>query len=238
MTSLPNAQANTEDFEFQALSEAHNYRAALFREFAPWLKGNVIEIGAGIGQMTAALRDIPAIERIVSIEPSLAFCAVHRSLFPDHHLIEGTFDELEAGQPWNAIFSINVLEHIEDDEGELAKYAAALKMSGGHLCLFVPACPEVYAPIDRDFGHFRRYSRPDLKRKLEKAGFKITRLNYFNCIGFFAWWLNFCVLKKRGFDRSAVRFFDRLIFPPSHWLESTIVRPPFGQSLIAVATAS
>jgi len=36
---------------------------------------------------------------------------------------------------------------------------------------------------------------------------------------------------------AAVRFFDRLIFPPVYALESNICAPPFGQSLLAVAQA-
>ena len=63
------------------------------------------------------------------------------------------------------------------------------------------------------------------------------RLNYFNLPGYFAWWLNFCVLKQRRFDARAVRWFDRGIFPCVHWCETHLCRPPFGQSLIAVARA-
>ena len=60
---------------------------------------------------------------------------------------------------WNAILSINVLEHIESDADELATYFRLLKPARGALCLFVPARPDIYAPIDKDFGHFRRYTR-------------------------------------------------------------------------------
>jgi hypothetical protein len=76
-----------------------------------------------------------------------------------------------------------------------------------------------------------------LRQKLERAGFQILRLRYYNCVGYFAWWLNFCVFKKRGFDPSSVRLFDRLIFPPVHGFESRICPPPFGQSLLAIARA-
>jgi hypothetical protein len=110
-------------------------------------------------------------------------------------------------------------------------------MSGGHLCLFVPARPEIYAPIDRDFGHHRRYTWPELARKLDACGFNILKLHYFNCMGYLAWWMNFCALKRRTFDVAAVRGFDRLIFPAVYWAESRIFRPPIGQSLLAVGSA-
>ena len=237
MNSTPNELANSEDFEFQALGEAKNYRAALLREFGPYLHGNVIEVGAGIGQMTAELRVLSSIGRLCSIEPDAGFCTRLRASFPDHDLIQGTVADLKEQTNWNAILSVNVLEHIEMDEAELASYFQLLQAAEGSLCLFVPARPEIYAAIDRDFGHFRRYTRQGLRSKLESAGFTVKHLRYYNLVGYFAWWLNFCLLKKRSFERQAVRFFDRAIFPPVYWSETRVAAPPIGQSLLAIAQA-
>jgi SAM-dependent methyltransferase len=234
---VPNAAAARVDFEFEALREARNYRAALVHEFREWLKGDVIEVGAGIGQMTAHLRELKGIHRLIAVEPDANLCQQHRTAVPGHELIEGTIAEVPASAGWDAILSINVLEHIEGDAAELARYAALLRARRGVFCVLVPARPEIYAPIDRDFGHFRRYTRPELRRKLEAAGFAIERLCYFNFVGYFAWWLNFRVLGQRVFETGKVRFYDRAIFPIVHWVESNVVRPPFGQSLVAVARA-
>ena len=236
ISDRPNSTANTNDFEFDALGEAHNYRAALFEEFGPFLRGNVAEIGAGIGQMSECLVRLPAVKHAVAVEPESSYCAKHRKRLPGYDLIEGTAADLPKGSKWDALLSINVLEHIKDDEGELARYSDLLIANKGSLCLFVPARPEIYAPIDKDFGHFRRYTKPELRKKLLTAGFGIQRLHYFNSIGYFAWWSNFCLLKKRGFEVGKVRTFDRWIFPVIHTIESRILRPPFGQSLLAVAT--
>jgi ubiquinone/menaquinone biosynthesis C-methylase UbiE len=235
--SQPNELATTVDFEFAALAEARNYRQALFAEFKPFLKGEVIEVGAGIGQMTEHLARLPGVTRALAVEPDHEFCARHRAQFPMHELLEGTAADLVAGSAFNAVLSINVLEHIEHDQAELTRYAALLKPRAGALCLFVPARPEIYSPIDKEFGHFRRYTRPELRRKLQEAGFSVVTLHYFNCVGYFAWWLNFCLLKKHSFERQKVRFYDRIIFPVVHTFESTLVRPPFGQSLLAIGRA-
>jgi SAM-dependent methyltransferase len=232
----PSQGAAIEDFQFPALQEATNYRDALCAEFQQYLKGDVLEIGAGVGQVTECLVSLPAIERLVSVEPNPNLCARLRNRFNGRHqLIEGTVTEVPAELEWDAILSVNVLEHIRDDQGELQQYGRKLKPKGGTLCLFVPARPEIYAPIDKDFGHYRRYTRRDLKGKLHRAGFQVLKLSYYNSIGYAAWWLNFCVLKKRSFESSGVRFFDRTIFPVVHALESKFVRPPIGQSLIAIA---
>ena len=225
------------DFEFQALREANNYRRALLKLFAPHLHGRVIEVGAGCGQFTEHLRQLPAIEHLLAVEPDPRFCAEIRKAFPAQPLIEGSITALSDPGPWNGIVSINVLEHIREDDNELAIYSSLLKRAHGRLCLFVPARPEIYAPIDGDFGHHRRYSRDDLRRKLEQADFRIVKLHYFNFVGYFAWWLNFRVMGQRKFSSAMVRLFDRVIFPLGFGLESHVTWPPIGQSLVAIAEA-
>jgi SAM-dependent methyltransferase len=226
----------TADFEFASLSAANNYRAAILKEFKSFLQGNVIEVGAGIGQITVQLLEYPEIRSLVSIEPSESFCSKIHNRLPDLDLVHGTISDLRTKRDWNAILSINVLEHIETDVRELTTYHDLLQPANGNLCLFVPARPEIYAPIDKDFGHYRRYTRSELKTKLEQTGFTIKRLAYFNFVGYFAWWANFCLLGKRSFDIRAVGLFDRVIFPVAYLAESHI-SPPIGQSLIAIATA-
>jgi SAM-dependent methyltransferase len=238
MSERPNAAAQTEDFEFAALAEAKNYRRALFTEFRSALRGEVIEVGAGIGQMTEHLITLPQVRRATAIEPDAGFCALFRSRLPKIEIIQGTIADLPRGVVCDSILCINVLEHIREDAAELARFANLLRSRRGSLCLFVPARPEIYAPIDKDFGHFRRYKRRELRNKLVDAGFTIERLHYFNFIGYFAWWANFCLLKKHQFEVEKVRAFDRVIFPVVHRLESRILRPPLGQSLLAIARAN
>lgn len=230
------AGSSSPNFEFEALREARNYRRAIIQEFAPYLRGRVLEVGAGIGQMTAELKSLPAIEYLLAVEPEPAFCAEFRKTLPGQPLLEGTIAALTDPGPWHGIVSLNVLEHVPDDVAELKAFARLLGPGRGQLCLFVPAGPEIYAPIDRDFGHQRRYSRGELKSKLTQAGFEIRQMDYFNFVGYFAWWLNFASLGQRRFNPGAVRLFDQWIFRWAHALEFRWLRPPFGQSLIAVAT--
>lgn len=238
MIESPNASAITEDFEFAALSVADNYRKALLSEFSEYLQGNVLEVGAGIGQITEALLQRSDIRRFASIEPHPNFYRQLAEKFPRHTLVQGTIEDLRGDWDWDAVVSINVLEHIQNDALELKNYHQQLGKKAGVLCLFVPARMEIYAPIDRDFGHFRRYGKSELMEKLERAGFQVLRLRYYNIAGYLAWWLNFCVLKKRHFDIGSVRFFDRFIFPVVHGFESRVCPPFVGQSLLVVARAS
>ncbi|MEO8480993.1 MAG: methyltransferase domain-containing protein [Acidobacteriota bacterium] len=226
------------NFEFAALSEARNYRRALIREFQPELRGRVVEIGAGIGQFSVDLADTAGVASVTSVEPDPVFCGQFRAARPLHDIVQGEARDLLNAGVWHTAVCVNVLEHIEDDAQELRVIRQLLEPGTGHLCLFVPARPELYAPIDKDFGHFRRYRRAELRQKLSAAGFSIVRLHYFNWAGYFAWLLTFRILKDRHFDAARVRFFDRVVFPFVHSTERHLFRPPFGQSLLAVARAN
>ena len=219
-------------FEFEALNHASNYRKALIAEFIPWLKGSLIEVGAGIGQMTGEL--LGKTDHISVVEPNPNFCKQFALRFPQIDCFPDIFSERPESHP-DAIVSINVLEHIKEDEAELASYAKSLSKNSGALCLFVPARMEIYAQIDSDFGHYRRYTKKELREKLEKAGFKIEKLHYYGFAGYFAWLLVFRMMKRRTFNTGSVKLFDRLIFPIVNSIERHICRPPIGQSLIAVA---
>lgn len=234
---MPNEIAVNTSFEFEALNQAVRYRGALVQEFAPFLKGDVMEVGAGIGQTTAELARLENIKKLFAIEPDAGLAATFRETLPGIPLTVGTVADFSAQSSLDGIVSVNVLEHIEDDAAEISRYRNLLSQRRGILCAFVPARPEIYAPLDKDFGHFRRYTKPQLQDRLERAGFRVMRVDYFNVAGYFGWWLTFCLLRKRRFDPASVRFFDRCIFPFVHAFESRVMRPPFGQSLLAVAEA-
>jgi len=241
MSTAPPAgpgQEGTEDaYEFEPLAEARNYRRAILKEFSPWLAGDVLEVGAGVGQFTAELAGCNPIRRLSVVEPDPGFCGQIREKCSGVEVIEGPVTAIEAQRAFDAVVAVNVLEHIEDDVGELRRYRTCLQARKGAVCLFVPAGPELYAPLDRQFGHYRRYSRGGLRDALASAGFSTVYLRYFNFPGYFLWWLEFCVFKQREFRARRVWLFDRLVFPAIHFIESRCIRPPKGQSLIAVAKA-
>ena len=133
MSERSPGQAVDARFEFQALSRATNYRAALLREFKPFLRGRVLEVGAGIGQFTAALSQVPAIEELVAVEPEPRFCEAIRRLPLQCTVVEGTVDVLADHLACDAVVSVNVLEHIAQDDEELRKYQVRLAARSGHL---------------------------------------------------------------------------------------------------------
>jgi SAM-dependent methyltransferase len=225
---------SSEDFEFAALSEARNYRAAIAKLFSPYLSGDILEVGAGVGQMLSDVMAICQPRSTAAVEPDLRFFAALRSAVPTAEVWQGSEQDIPADRHFDALYAINVLEHISDDRRELALWHERIK-PGGTICLLVPARPELYSSIDADFGHFRRYTKEELTAKLASVGFADAEVNYFNVVGYFAWLLNFKILNRRHFDPAAVRFFDRCVFPLCHKLEAATGWRPVGQSLVAIA---
>jgi SAM-dependent methyltransferase len=223
------------NFEFAALSAARNYRSAIAKLFSPYLTGDLLEIGAGVGQMLEDVQRICKPHSIAAVEPDPGFFVQLQRNLPNARIWHGLEVDLPANETFDAILSVNVLEHIEKDTEELASWRKRLQDRGGYLCLLVPARPELYSLMDLDFGHFRRYTRRSLTQKLLAAGFTDLEVHYFNFVGYFAWALNFKLLNIRHFNPMAVRSFDRFIFPFFHRLENAIGHPPLGQSLVAVA---
>jgi SAM-dependent methyltransferase len=224
------------DFDFGALREAANYQRLLAKELAMFVRGRTLEIGAGIGQMTVRLRALPGVGFLQSVEPEPVFCEQFRRELPEQPLIQGTIRDA-PGADWDAVVSLNVLEHIEHDRAELALYHAILKAQRGVLALFVPARPELYAPIDRDFGHYRRYTRSEVAAKLVDTGFKIEKIRYYDFAGYFAWLICCRLLRQRNLKPASVRCFDRLIFPLENFLERKICPPPIGKNLLVISRA-
>lgn len=94
------------------------------------------------------------------------------------------FDLLKCTLPDKSVdvlVMLNVLEHIEDDVTALHNAFKLLK-PGGSLIIEVPAGPYLYDMYDAELLHFRRYSATDLRDKLIKSGFNISRKSH---LGFF-----------------------------------------------------
>lgn len=76
--------------------------------------------------------------------------------------------------PFKAVFDVlgafDVIEHIEEDELVLKQFHRSLKPGGG-LIITVPQHMFLWSTTDEVAHHKRRYSRSELKGKVERAGF-------------------------------------------------------------------
>jgi SAM-dependent methyltransferase len=222
--------------DLEAMAFARNYHAWIRDQFAEFVRGDVAEVGAGDGAFSALL--LPLAPRSLTLfEPSAAMHARQPRQLRSAPWLRRVNAAFGAGGPAHAgafdcLLYVNVLEHIGDDERELALAFEALR-PGGHLCVFVPALPWLMSDFDRRIGHHRRYRRHELRRKLRTAGFAVRRDHYLDCLGVLPWLL--CMrLGRRDLSPAAVVAYDRHVVPALRALE-TRVRPLIGKNVLAVA---
>lgn len=216
------------------LDDAHNYRSWIFDLIEPHLGAMILEVGAGHGTFTELLA---AGRHVVATDLSERCVGVLRARFarePAVDVLRADVKSAGAAGPFDSAVLVNVLEHIEHDNEVLADLRAVL-VPGGRLILWVPAFDRLYSDFDRQIGHYRRYDVPGLKAQLARAGFDVADIRYVNTVGAMAWWLVARRLRRTPTGKSGVQIFDRWFVPLVRRMEAGR-RPPFGQSIFAVAT--
>lgn len=84
---------------------------------------------------------------------------------------------------FDTILALDVIEHLEDDVGFVARTAELLSASG-QLILAVPAFQMLWSQHDETFQHFRRYRASQLRDVVEQAGMVAERITYTNTLTF------------------------------------------------------
>ena len=222
--------------ELDSLAEAKNYYAWVMKQFEPHLGPTVVEVGAGIGTFSDCLLRSPKVKELVAIEPGgNTFPLLQKHFNGDSRVtaLDGYLSDHYQSLRANAVVAVNVLEHVKEHESFL-KEARSATVTGGSLCLFVPALPAIYGTLDTVFEHYRRYTRSSLRQVIEAAGWKVERVSYMNFPGIAAWFTAGRILKKTNIAASDARTYDRFVVPWLSRLES-IVPPPIGSNLVAIA---
>ena len=223
--------------DLDAMSVADRYSREIVRAFAPYLGRKVVEVGAGTGNISVILLE-QRLARLDAIEPDTGMWA-RLTERVGHRVDVGVHKGFLAGElardrlgKVDSVVSVNVLEHVEDDAKELALMHSVLR-PGGHLCLWVPALPALYSGLDRTLGHFRRYRRSELARKLTAAGFETLVLHYRDLVGMVAWFVS-CRMLGQELTKGKVELYDRLVLPVTSVIGRWI-QPPIGKNLVAIA---
>lgn len=218
------------------MARARNYFAWQARLVGPELGQRVLEVGCGTGNFTGRLLD-----RKLVVAVDIEEACVRRLLerFPGRSNLRtlvsspgaAEFGEL-ARFRLDSCVCLNVLEHIEGDAEALRRMGEIL-VPGGKVVLMLPAFPALFGPIDRNLGHYRRYTRRSVRELAARAGMNVSSMRFMNAVGFFGWWANARLLRRKEQSAGQIEVFDKWMVPALSKIEAR-VPPPFGQSLIVV----
>jgi SAM-dependent methyltransferase len=224
--------------ELELFAAARNWKRYVARCLGPFIAGRVLEVGAGIGSNIPLLWN-RSVSHWTALEPDPAQAAQIQALVDQQrvpgppHIVAGTLGALPASEQFDTILYIDVIEHIEDDAGELARAASHLNR-GGHLVVLVPAHQFLFSPFDAEIGHHRRYNLRMLAR-LTPPGYVIHRAMMLDSLGLFASLANRILLRSAMPTPNQIAFWDDILVPISRLLDPLTLRR-FGKTAVTVWT--
>lgn len=213
-----------------------NWKQYWSGKLRPYIRGRVIEVGAGIGTSTAYLCDRQYAEWMC-MDPDPSHASHLREQIASGKLPGfckakcGILEDLDSDVLADTILYIDVLEHIEDDEGEM-RIATSHLEPGGHVVVLSPAFNSLYSPFDKAVGHFRRYTKQDLPR-LTADGLSLKRAFYLDSVGFFASMTNRMFLKSTMPTAAQLALWDRAMVPVSRLIDP-LFGTAFGKTIVAI----
>lgn len=217
-------------------AHATNWKAYWASKVRPYLGADVLEVGAGTGSNTALLRGGQA-GRWVCLEPDPAMSGRIPTVFEDEapgrrvEVVTGTLSALPREARFDTILYIDVLAHITDDSGELARAATHLRL-GGYLVVLAPAHPCLYSAFDEAVGHQRRYTWRSLA-EIGPPNAHAGRFSYLDSVGVLASLANRLVLRAPVPTLGQVGTWDRWMVPASRMVDP-LLGHVFGKSILGV----
>ena len=188
----------------------------------------VLDHGAGAGTFAKPMAEGGA--RVLCMEPD---DGLRTELANAGLAVAATLEEIDEASVDYA-YTLNVLEHVEDDRGAMQQLHRCLR-PGGRLLVYVPAFQLLYSQMDTHVGHFRRYRRQPLVRDLRSAGFDVVSARYVDSLGFLATLVYKLVGDRSGrISSSSVAAYDSLVFPISRAID-VLSLGSVGKNLAVVA---
>jgi SAM-dependent methyltransferase len=221
--------------ELELFARARNWKAYWVEQVRPFISGDVLEVGAGLGANTRLL-DSGVPRRWVCLEPDARLAdrllaLPGRDAGGRYTVVCGTLRDIGSEQRFDTVIYVDVLEHIEQDREELMGAASHLH-PGGRVVVLSPAHQWLFSPFDAAVGHVRRYSGSML-RNASPPALRLERIGYLDSVGLLASAANRLLLRQSMPNRRQVRFWDDWMVPISRRLDR-LLGYSLGKSILAV----
>jgi 2-polyprenyl-3-methyl-5-hydroxy-6-metoxy-1,4-benzoquinol methylase len=220
-----------------AISSADKFNRWMFDTIRPYCSGKILEIGSGIGNISQFFIEQRANITLSDIRP--VYCNVLRQKFPgavdvvEMDLTHPSFDDIyqQHIESYDAVFALNVVEHIENDQHAINNCYKLLR-NGGRLVILVPAYQALYNRFDKELEHFRRYNEKKLNALLHGSGFRIVHSQYFNLMGIPGWYVSGKLQQNKTIPKGQMSLYNKMV--PLFKLVDKITFNRIGLSVISV----
>lgn len=220
--------------ELENFDKATIWRKYIFLLIKKFIKGSVLEVGAGIGSFTKNYKNIPS--QITLSEVDNDNFAILKKKFRSTNFNFFNMITKNINKKFDTIMYLNVLEHIKEDKEELINAFEKLN-NNGHLIVLVPAHNKLYSKFDKAVGHFRRYETNFFKQ-LNIKNSKLIKLIYLDSIGFFLYYLNKVFFKEEVYPtKFKIYLWDKFFTPISYFLDKMLMYK-FGKNILYVIKKS
>ncbi len=220
---------------------ADKFNKWMYNSIKDFTKGNVLEIGSGIGNISIFFINDGKMITLSDIRNN--YCEKLKVAFSGYNNVEDVividiadkdFDNkyAEYFNRFDTVFSLNVIEHIENDGVAICNMYKLLK-NEGVLITLVPAYQSLYCRFDKELQHFRRYTKKSLSKITSTNGFKNKKTFYFNAIGVLGWFVSGKILNKKTIPENQMKFYN--IFVPFFKIIDKLLLNSFGLSVINVS---
>ena len=218
------------------LTGTPQYLSWLARQVRPHVGDEVLEIGAGIGNLTGRLMARRMLYVAAEQDPLHLHALRNRFLRTPNVTVQKIDPDAAADfagleECFDTVLCLNIMEHLEDPRAVLDRLTAILK-PGGTLVMLVPNVSGLFGTLDRSLGHKRRYSSSSARQLLESGGFTVSHVESFNKVALFPWWAYSRVLHTRNISKLVLKIFDKSVW---FWRRLDPVMPWPGLSLLLVA---
>ena len=218
----------------EPMKRAVNYNNWTFDLFKNYIKGDILEVGCGMGNFTKIFAENNNFNSLLSIDISQEAINYTKNFISSPKIrIENT-DLLDINEKFDLIVCMNVLEHINNHEEFFNKMFSLLNKNG-ILFLLVPSHNFLFSNFDKADGHYRRYSKKTLNHiKVSDENIQLINQYYFNPLGAMGYYIVYKIFKKIPVSdlKNELGFFDKIVVPISKKIFPKSA--PFGISLISV----
>jgi glycosyltransferase involved in cell wall biosynthesis len=218
------------------LTGTPQYLSWVARKLRPHVGDEVLEVGAGIGNISGRLMGRRVLYVAAEKDPLHLHALRNRFLRTPNVVVQRIDPELPqdlAGLAncFDTVLCLNVLEYLDDAGYAVSLLRATLK-PGGTLVVLVPHCPSLFGTLDESLGHKRRYSSRDARQMLESEGFTVETTYNFNKAGTPPWLAYSRLFGSKIINKPVLKIFDKTVWV---WRRLDALMPWPGLSLIIVA---